>query len=278
MLTVASIVGSPQDKPGCAWGDASTGSCPDIAVHVDEEEATLRGTMPGGAGGGDTTADPAPERPSTDEVQPPPQEAGQPPTRSNGSPTAVDGMGGLGQRMIIGDDLAAAPFVREPFQIVYVGIDDIAHFRPSAGITFMEPDGWAVKGVPANFWTETPTQILNGELLGVTASVRFTPLRYRWDYGDGATVFRSLGGGSWKTLGVDEFADTTTAHAFSTSGTYVVQPSIDFTAEYQFGPGEWTPIDGVVRASTNPLTVVVTGAATVLVGRDCLAAPGAVGC
>jgi hypothetical protein len=263
------VIETPVD-PDCPLEEIVTGPCGRINATVDDDQAVLEISQPGGVS--DEQADqPANASPSNDKPKPTPT-----PTTSPRE-TVVDNMGGLGQQMIVGD-LANATIERGPWEMIYVTLEDIARFRPNAGIAKMEPNGWAIRGVPANFWIETTAQILEGELLDAPASVRFTPLRYRWDYGDGERVARSVAGGSWVTLGVDEFAETPASHAFARSGVHVVQPSVDFTVEYQFGPGEWIPIDGVVRAQASPLTVVVTGAATVLVANDCVTAPRGPGC
>ena len=69
----------------------------------------------------------------------------------------------------------------------------------------MEPNGWAVTGLPINFYAVASVNVKSGMLLGYPADVRFTPIGYRWDYGDGtATTLRS-GGASWAALGQVEF-------------------------------------------------------------------------
>jgi hypothetical protein len=264
-LGVAGIV-----NPDCPLEEIVTGPCGRINATVEDDQAVLEIDQPGSASN-EQADQPVNASPSSDTPGPEPTPTATP------RATIVDNMGGLGQRMIVGD-LANATIERGPWEMIYVTLEDIARFRPNAGIAKMEPKGWAIRGVPANFWIETTAQILEGELLDMPASVRFTPLRYRWDYGDGERVTLSAAGGSWAELGVDEFAETPASHPFAESGVYVAQPSVDFTVEYQFGPGEWIPIDGVVRAQASPLTVVVTGAATVLVANDCVTAPRGPGC
>jgi hypothetical protein len=265
---------NPLAASACPLGDRYAGDCPPIVGTAHEDHATLEIEVPSGAVRENVAETPS-QSPAETTSSPPsaePTESALPPR-----PTIVDNMGGLGQRMIVGD-LANATIERGPWEIIYVTLEDVARFRPSAGIAKMEPNGWAIRGVPANFWIETTAQILEGELLDMPASVRFTPVRYRWEYGDGERIVRSAPGASWADLGVDEFGETPASHAFAKSGVFVVQPSVDFTVEYQFGPGEWIPVNGVVRAQAGPLTVVVTGAATVLVANDCVTAPRGPGC
>jgi len=251
--------------------------CPTVIATTTPDEATVSGRSPGGADnvGGEPSRAATPAEPVA-EAPPPVAEVLRP--SPSATPT-MDDMGGLSQNLVVDEDAAGASIVRSPWEIIYVGSDDIASFRPGAGSAFMEPDGWTVRGLPANFWTDTSTQVVDGELFGGPASVRFTPVRYRWDFGDGDRVMRSDAGNPWDAQNLEEFAETPTSHSYAKSGTYVVQPSVDYSAEYRLGAGEeWIPITGVVTARTNPLAVVVTGASTVLVTKDCLSDPSGPGC
>ena len=259
--------------PTCAVELLMSGECPRVLATTTPDEATVSGRSPGGAGnaGGGESRQTAPAVPSIEQQVPAPP-------KSPGVPTIVKSTDEM-QSITVGEDVAGASIVRGPWEIIEIGLDDIASFRPGASAAYMEPGGWTVRGLPANFWTVASTQIVDGELLDEPASVRFTPVRYGWDFGDGEKASRSSAGAPWVELGVDEFAETPTSHSYARSGTYVVQPSVDYSAEYRLGTGEeWIPITGVVTARTNPLTVVVTGASTVLVANDCLIDPSGPGC
>jgi len=260
-------------QPDCALEIQVKGRCAGVSAQTSPDEATVSGRSPGGAGnaGGGESRQTAPAVPSIEQQVPAPP-------KSPGVPTIVKSTDEM-QSITVGEDVAGASIVRGPWEIIEIGLDDIASFRPGASAAYMEPGGWTVRGLPANFWTVASTQIVDGELLDEPASVRFTPVRYGWDFGDGEKASRSSAGAPWVELGVDEFAETPTSHSYARSGTYVVQPSVDYSAEYRLGTGEeWIPITGVVTARTNPLTVVVTGASTVLVANDCLIDPSGPGC
>ena len=159
-----------------------------------------------------------------------------------------------------------------------VTLADIAHLRPVVGTHGMQPDGWAVVGLPANFVSGASTHVVDGTLLGALASVRFTPVAWHWDYGDGGSTSLGTGGARWAELGSPEFAATPTSHVFHRKGSYTVTLGIDLRAEYRVGSGAWTPIAGTLRVEASTLTVVVTSAQTVLVDRDCTAYARGPGC
>ncbi len=155
---------------------------------------------------------------------------------------------------------------------------DIAHFRPEVGAHTMEPDGWVVTGLPANFISSASVQIVPGTLLGAPAAVKFSPVAWHWNYGDGSLVSHRTGGGSWQSLGIPEFDRTPTSHVFERDGQYTVSLTVEFAAEYQTRGSGWTSIPGTLPLVATPLTVVSADATTVLMDRDCLANPAGPGC
>ena len=159
-----------------------------------------------------------------------------------------------------------------------VTLRDIAAFRPSPGVQYMEPNGWVVPGLDANFFSVVDQQLVNGTLLGQPATVRFTPAAWHWNYGDGSAVVRATKGSTWAAQGLRDFDRTATSHVYETEGEYTIRLSIDFRAEYRFGSTGFIPITGMINLPANDLHVTVTGAKTVLVDHDCVANPAGPGC
>ena len=159
-----------------------------------------------------------------------------------------------------------------------VTLSDLVGFRPAPGADQMEPDGWMIVGLDTNFYARADVQVQNGLLLGEPASVRFTPVRYRWTYGDGTTASRSTPGATWRALGLNEFDPTPTSHVYSAPGTYYIDLTIDFAAEYQWAAGAWTGIAGTIPVPANRLVATAGGAKTVLVERECTLNPAGPGC
>ena len=157
---------------------------------------------------------------------------------------------------------AAATVTRTPPRIVTVA--DVARFLATAGTLHAEPDGWAVVDVPANYWIDVEPLFVDGRLLGEAAQVRFTPLTYRWDYGDGTTRTTTDGGASWSSLGQEELTETPTSHVFRSTGARTVRVTVAFTAEYRLGGGEWLPVAGEVTAAAPPIPVRVVVERTLL--------------
>jgi hypothetical protein len=167
---------------------------------------------------------------------------------------------------------------RDDYRVTVVTLADIARFRPAPGIQRMEPDGWVVVGLPANVYSIVGTQIVAGELLGQSADVRFTPVAWQWNYGDGTAATLPTRGGTWAALGLREFDATPTSHIYQRAGSYTIRLSIVYRAEYRIAGGPFTPIAGTITLPANELHITASGAKTVLVDRDCTVAPRGPGC
>lgn len=159
-----------------------------------------------------------------------------------------------------------------------VSISDLVNFTPAKTSTGMEPNGWAVVGLPANFMARASAHTQSGQLLGFPADVRFTPVGYRWSFGDGTTATSATGGSTWGDQGLPEFSDTVTSHRFAESGSFVIVGTVIYTAEYRFAGRSWQGIAGTLAVSADPFTAVAGQAKTVLVNDECQADPRGPGC
>lgn len=236
--------------------------CPDVGGSVQEDGATLEGELtvggsPGGSAGGPGVTG---NGGSGSSALPP-----MPCEEVFAGLCYGDGQGKPGE----GD---AAP------GIPTVTIADIATFRPLEPRQWMQPDGWMVVGLPVNFVASTGQHVVSGTLLGAPAEVRFTPIGYRWRYGDGTSARLTAPGASWQALGLSEFDATPTSHVYRASGTYVIELDVEFAVEYRFAGGGWRPLAGTVVRPANDLVAVAGEAVTVLVDRDCATSPSGPGC
>ena len=159
-----------------------------------------------------------------------------------------------------------------------VRVSDLVNFRSTAPAQVMEPNGWAVTGLPINFYAVASVNVKSGLLLGYPADVRFTPIGYHWDYGDGTATTVRNGGSSWAALGLAEFSATPTSHVFTSRGVMAVTLSVEYSAEYRFASQTWRSVQGTLALSADPLIAVAGDAKTVLVGQDCGRNPKGPGC
>ena len=239
----------------CVGFDKATGACgTTVTAGLTDDEAVLNGTAPGGSGHG-----------------------------TLGTGTSGTGTPGTGSTTPTAGacDAGGSGCVRGPFEVISLPVptlNDIAAFRPSPGVDHMEPDGWFVVGLDANFYATGGSSVVPGTLLGYPANVRFTPIRWRWTYGDGASATLATRGATWAAQGIQEFEPTSTSHVYSAPGTYYIDLTIGYRAEYSFNESGWATIAGTLWLPANRLVASVGWAKTVLVERDCSVAPVGPGC
>lgn len=251
-LGIVSLSGESAEASNCSPQDIRLGTCSvDASVGADDVTLTGTATSPGSGGAG----------------------------ASSGSGHHTNPPTYVCQIIVETRCLARKPRPNPSAPAAQpVTLRDIASFRPAPGVQYMEPNGWVVPGLDANFFSVVDQQLVNGALLGQPATVRFTPVRWHWNYGDGSAAIRATKGATWAAQGLQDFDRTATSHVYDAEGEYVIRLSIDFRAEYRFGSTGFVPIPGTINLPANDLRVTVTGAKTVLVEHDCVANPAGPGC
>jgi hypothetical protein len=256
-LLAGPISASASSSP-CSNTEIATGLC-SVDASVGSDDVTLTGTAtdPGNSSGGGNTAT---RNPGSGKVQP------------------FECQIFVANRCLVRKGRADPAQPDPPQSVQPITLRDIAAFRPAPGVQYMEPDGWVVPGLDANFYSVVDQQLVGGTLLGQPATVRFTPVGWHWNYGDGSAAIRSTKGATWAAQQLTDFDPTPTSHVYETEGEYVIRLTIDFHAEYRFGGSGFISIAGTINLPANDLHVTVTGAKTVLVQRDCAANPSGPGC
>lgn len=145
-----------------------------------------------------------------------------------------------------------------------VTANEVERFLPVQGVVHSEPRGWAVVGVPANFWVVVAPATVDGELFGTPVQVRFTPTGYLWEYGDGEAAQTDTPGASWTMLGQEELTETPTGHVYMQRGKATVSVRVGYTAEYRVGDGDWIGVQGEVVAPAPPTQMLLVTESTVL--------------
>lgn len=159
-----------------------------------------------------------------------------------------------------------------------VTITDLASFRPHAPGISMQPQGWALVGLPTNFVAHAEAHIVTGSLFGAPAEVRFRPTGYHWNYGDGSTRRTEQPGLPWSQMRIPEFTDTATSHAYAAAGRYVVTLTVHYSPDYRLSGATWRPISGTIPVAAPELRLQVYEARTALVDAACGTASTTEGC
>lgn len=160
-----------------------------------------------------------------------------------------------------------------------VTIADLATFAPATPELVSDPEGAGVMGAHANIVATANTHTVTGTLFGEPVMVRFTPVTFTFDYGDGATTTTDSGGATWEALGVSQFTPTATSHVYRARGTYTVTTTVDYAADVQFASdGVWRSIPGILTGPSSSTSIRIYEARTALVEHTCAEDPNAAGC
>lgn len=145
-------------------------------------------------------------------------------------------------------------------------LNDLVEFYPENVGFVTEPAGWSLPLLPMNMVASATTTTQSGDLLGWPVEVRFTPVAYRWSYGDGLSRVTFSPGVSW---GARQFTPTGTSHSYELSGDYQVSLSVTFTASYRFDQGNFVSLPGQITQPQGIASVKVLSVTPVLVERGC---------
>ncbi|WP_010206269.1 PKD domain-containing protein [Salinibacterium sp. PAMC 21357] len=159
-----------------------------------------------------------------------------------------------------------------------VSISDIATFRPELPTAGMQPNQWMIVGLDTNFYANASTHIVDGTLFGGPAQVRFTPIAYSWDYGDGTSAELSAAGTTWAKQKITEFDATPTSHIYQSAGNYTITLAVTYAAEFRVADNSWQNVVGTLTIIAPPRTATAGHASTVLVDKDCNVNPTGIGC
>ena len=247
VLAFATLLPSSLQAPSgeCVAQGQYTGGCPTVTGTITGDEVVLDGTLGGGSGG------------------------------------TGGGGGGGGAAETPPDPCVVTATCRGEFTVVSLptpALSDLIGFRPTPAVDHMQPNGWFVVGLDANFYATGGSSVQSGSLLGYPAQVRFTPIRWSWTYGDGHSAARTTPGSTWLAQRIPEFDRTSTSHIYADPGTYYIDLTVGYRAEYTFAGAGWQPIAGVLWLPANRLVATVGSAKTVLVERDCTSARTGPGC
>ncbi|MBB6628592.1 hypothetical protein H5V45_14800 [Nocardioides sp. KIGAM211] len=129
---------------------------------------------------------------------------------------------------------------------------------PGSELVVQPPGGTTLVNFETNFYTEQGEFTRTVRLLGRRVDLRIWPSRFRWEFGDGASLSSESAGAAYPDLEI--------THDYARKG--VVSPSVDTTyaAEFRVDGGPWRQVTGTVTIAGAPAQLEVTTARPVLVG------------
>ena len=148
-------------------------------------------------------------------------------------------------------------------------ISDVLTLAPASVTLTAEPSTWSIVGSHTNFYTAATKHSAFGSVLGHPVTVTFTPITYRWDYGDGTTAESATPGASWAALGQDDFSATSTSHVYAEKATVNASVTVVYTAVVTLASGASIPVTGTLNRASTTVALELFNADTVITVGDC---------
>lgn len=121
---------------------------------------------------------------------------------------------------------------------------------PSA-IHIQPPTGWTLANVQTIVYASNDPQTLRTTVLGLGVTVRASPTRFTWSFGDGSAPFATTDPGK-------PYPEATISHAYRAEGIHRIALATQWTGEFLVdGFATWLPVNGTAQTATTsePLSV-----------------------
>jgi PKD repeat protein len=129
----------------------------------------------------------------------------------------------------------------------------------SGGIVIQPSRGWTLVNVDTIVLTDPTPAVFDTTILGIPVTVRATPTRYSWSFGDDTPPLVTTEPGA-------EWPDPTVTHAYRTAGTRTITLTTQWSGEFRIaGSPTWQPIAGVATTAESAPPLEVRSATNVLV-------------
>lgn len=148
-------------------------------------------------------------------------------------------------------------------------VSDVLTLAPASVTITAEPSTWSILGSHTNFFTTATKHTASGSVLGHPVTVTFTPVAYRWDYGDGTTRETTTPGADWSALGQEDFTATATSHVYREKAIVQASVTVVYTASVTLASGTSIPVTGTLDRSSAAVPLELFTADTVITVGDC---------
>ena len=121
-------------------------------------------------------------------------------------------------------------------------------------------------GEHRQMWSDATTIQNTLEVLGQPVQVRLHPVKFHWDYGDGASNTTTHPG---HEVTADYAEETITSHRYTETGMFTVNLTVSYVGEFRAGNGSWIAIGGELNIPAEPITMDIWRIKRTPVYHDC---------
>lgn len=128
---------------------------------------------------------------------------------------------------------------------------------PASTINTYPGQAWGIAFRNTAFWADASTHYIDTTLLGYAVTIKATPRKYHWKFGDGHTYTSSQPG--TKPPDADDLDTAAVTHMYEHRGWVTVNLTTDYTGMYKVEGQPWKTIPGTasVNAESHDLRVYV---------------------
>lgn len=147
-------------------------------------------------------------------------------------------------------------------EIIALSVEEFRRLPLAPSTPSYQPaDGRGLVGMPLIVFTDPAPQQLTTTVLGVPVTVRATPTRFAWDFGDGSPPLVTEDPGA-------PYPDHSVSHPYLSTGAFTVRLTTTWRGEFQVaGTAGWQPVAGTATTTSEPFAATVEEALPRLVSR-----------
>lgn len=150
---------------------------------------------------------------------------------------------------------------------------DFQSFAIPPSVPHSWPSDWGVAKRRTAFWADAGTKYINVTLLGQAVTVKATPVKYQWDFGDGTRKNSHSPGHRPASLSTAKLF-----HSYRQPGRVSVRVITTYTGQFRVGSGGWQDIAGTAAVGSSALPLTIYRYHKYLVEDDCAKNPDGPDC
>lgn len=140
------------------------------------------------------------------------------------------------------------PIEKVPYPVV---ISEVKSFLTTTGEIGIQPsENQHVVNMTGVFWSTAERHVVQAPILGRVFQVRFTPINYHFDFGDGSAPIDSPAPGA-------PYPDKTITHVYQQPGEYITTLTVTWTGEFSINGSPFQLIGGHLDTSVQSPPQVV---------------------
>lgn len=135
---------------------------------------------------------------------------------------------------------------------------------PGSTINSLPGDSWGIAHRKTAFWADSSTRLINTTIVGYPVTIKATPRKYHWDFGDGNSLTTTRPGTKPRDIN-----QATLYNVYKSAGNVTVNLTTTYSGMFKVGDGAWQSISGGADIPSTPVNLRVYRFHKYLVNNSC---------